>query len=72
MALSNHFAWNKEMAGSACGAGDKPEEKPAEGYSVVFLGLAVKGGFATADEAKEYIEAVLGADAMERLGITVE
>lgn len=51
---------------------DKPEEKPAEGYSVVFLGLAVKGGFATADEAKEYIEAVLGADAMERLGITVE
>ena len=50
---------------------DKPEEKPAEGYSVVFLGLAVKGGFATADEAKEYIEAVLGADAMERLGISV-
>lgn len=51
---------------------DKPEEKPTEGYSVVFLGLAVKRGFATADEAKEYIEAVLGADAMERLGITVE
>lgn len=50
----------------------EPEEKPAkEGYSVVFLGLAVKGGFATADEAKEYIEAVLGADAMERLGISV-
>ena len=50
-----------------------PEEKPAKkGYSVVFLGLAVKGGFATADEAKEYIEAVLGADAMERLGIAVE
>lgn len=49
-----------------------PEEKPAkEGYSVVFLGLAVKGGFATADEAKEYIEAVLGANAMERLGISV-
>lgn len=51
----------------------KPEEKPAEeGYSVVFLGLAVKGGFASADEAKEYIEAVLGADAMERLSIAVE
>lgn len=50
-----------------------PEEKPAkEGYSVVFLGLAVKGGFATADDAKEYIEAVLGANAMERLGICVE
>lgn len=50
----------------------EPEEKPAtEGYSVVFLGLAVKGGFATADEAKEYIEAVLGANAMERLGISV-
>ena len=51
---------------------EKPKEKPAdEGYSVVFLGLAVKGGFASADEAKEYIEAVLGADAMERLGISV-
>lgn len=50
----------------------EPEEKPAnEGCSVVFLGLAVKGGFATADEAKEYIEAVMGADAMERLGISV-
>lgn len=50
----------------------EPEEKPAkDDYSVVFLGLAVKGGFATADEAKEYIEAVLGADAMERLGISV-
>lgn len=47
----------------------KPEA-PA-GYTVIFLGLAVKGGFASADEAKEYIEAVLGADAMERLGITV-
>lgn len=52
---------------------EKPEEKPAEeGYSVVFLGLAVKGGFASAEEAKEYIEAVLGADAMERLGISVK
>lgn len=51
----------------------EPEEKPAkEGYSVVFMGLAVKGGFASAEEAKEYIEAVLGADAMERLGICVE
>lgn len=50
-----------------------PEEKPAkEGYSVVFLGLSVKGGFATADEAKEYVEAVLGADAIDRLGICVE
>ena len=50
----------------------EPEGKPVkEGYSVVFLGLAVKGGFATADEAKEYVEAVLGADAMERLGISV-
>ena len=52
---------------------EKPEEKPAdEGHSVVFLGLAVKGGFASAEEAKEYIEALLGADAMDRLGICVE
>lgn len=34
MALSNLFGWNKKAAasascGSACGAGDKPEEKPA-------------------------------------------
>ena len=31
MALSNLFGWNKQEAanGSACGAGDKPEEKPA-------------------------------------------
>ena len=36
MALSNLFGWNKKNAaaptaacGSACGAGDKPEKKPA-------------------------------------------
>lgn len=32
MALSNLFGWaqkNGEAAASACGAGDKPEEKPA-------------------------------------------
>ena len=36
MALSNLFGWNKEKentpsaaCGSACGASDKPEEKPA-------------------------------------------
>ena len=36
MALSNLFGWNKTMeavpaaaCGTACGAGDKPEEKPA-------------------------------------------
>ena len=30
MALSNLFGWNNnEVAGSACGAGDKPEEKPS-------------------------------------------
>ena len=33
MALSNLFGWNKKEAasscGSACGASDKPEEKPA-------------------------------------------
>ncbi len=32
MALSNLFGWtkkNEEAVGSACGAGDKPEEKPA-------------------------------------------
>lgn len=32
MALSNLFGWNQKMAATpatACGAGDKPEEKPA-------------------------------------------
>ena len=29
MALSNLTGWNEESATSACGAGDKPEEKPA-------------------------------------------
>ena len=31
MALSNLSGWNNKMVspGSACGAGDKPEEKPA-------------------------------------------
>ena len=30
MALSNLFGWNKmESPASACGAADKPEEKPA-------------------------------------------
>lgn len=33
MALSNLFGWNVEMktaaCGTACGAGDKPEETPA-------------------------------------------
>ena len=36
MALSNLFGWNKKKEtapaaafGTACGAGDKPEEKPA-------------------------------------------
>ena len=29
MALSNIEAWNNEISSSACGAGDKPEEKPA-------------------------------------------
>ena len=29
MALSNIAGWNENMAGSACGAGDKPAETPA-------------------------------------------
>ena len=49
----------------------QPDQSTGDGYSVVFLGIAVKGGFASAEEAKEYIEAVLGADAMDRLGISV-
>ncbi len=29
MALTNLTGWNDQYAGSACGAGDKPEEKPS-------------------------------------------
>lgn len=29
MALSNLIGWNETSVTSACGAGDKPEEKPA-------------------------------------------
>lgn len=29
MALKNLIEWNKERAVSACGAADKPEQKPA-------------------------------------------
>ncbi len=46
-------------------------EKPAEQYSVVYLAAVVKGGFETQADAVEYIEAVLGKDAMERLGVSV-
>lgn len=62
---------NAEQAAKIISPVEKPEEKPDEGYSVIFLGLVVKGGFASAAEAKEYIEAVLGANAMESFGISV-
>jgi GH25 family lysozyme M1 (1,4-beta-N-acetylmuramidase) len=62
---------NSEQAAKIISPVEKPEEKPDEGYSVIFLGLVVKGGFASAAEAKEYIEAVLGANAMESFGISV-
>ena len=62
---------NAEQAAKIISPVEKPEEKPDEGYSVIFLGLVVKGGFASAAEAKEYIEAVLGANAMESFGVSV-
>ena len=46
-------------------------EKPTEQYSVVYLAAVVKGGFETQADAVEYIEAVLGKDAMERLDVHV-
>ena len=43
MALSNLTGWNEKSAASACGAGDKPEEKPAAcgsaGGAVVLSGI---------------------------------
>ncbi len=51
----------------------KPMEpgKPAEQYSVVYMAAVVKGGFASQEEAVEYIKAVLGKDAMDRMDIHV-
>lgn len=47
-------------------------DKPDETYSVVYLGFVVKGGFEDEAAAQEYIESVLGKDAIKRLGMTVE
>lgn len=41
---------------------DRPAETPAETYSVIWLGLVVRGGFATAADAIDYIQSILGAD----------
>lgn len=60
-----------EMAGQEDAPEEQPEEKPEESYSLLFLGLAVKGGFSSPEEAREYLEAVLGAGAMELPGLAV-
>ena len=50
----------------------QPEPAPTpEQYSVIWMAAVVKGGFASAADAKDYIESILGKDAMEELQITV-
>lgn len=46
-------------------------EKP-EGYTVIFMAAVVKGGFESEADARDYIESILGADAMEKLGIEIK
>lgn len=45
-------------------------EKPS-GYTVIFMAAVVKGGFESEADARDYIESILGADAMEQLGIEI-
>ena len=44
MALSNLTGWNGNNAGSACGASDKPEEKPAERPKIASMPRQLKAG----------------------------
>lgn len=46
-------------------------ERP-EGYTVIFMAAVVKGGFESEADARDYIESILGADAMEKLGIEIK
>lgn len=51
-----------------------PEQKaPGESkYKLVNLGVTIKSGFSTAEDAIDYIETALGKDAIERYGISIE
>lgn len=64
-----------EPANSQTEAPQEPENasrEPAETYSVIFLGLAVKGGFASRADAVDYIQSILGAGALDTLEISVQ
>lgn len=61
----------EEKPGSAPQQPDAlPQDKPA--YSVVFVGLAVKGGFDSREDALDYIRSILGPDACGQLGLSVQ
>ena len=64
MALSNLFGWTKKMenteeaaCGTACGAGDKPEEKPAACGSACGAGDKPEGSNRPVDDCSERTEA---------------
>lgn len=48
------------------------EPEKSEGYTVIFMAAVVKGGFESEADARDYIESILGADAMEKLGIEIK
>lgn len=48
------------------------EPEQPEGYTVIFMAAVVKGGFESEVDARDYIESILGADAMEKLGIEIK
>ena len=63
MALSNLFGWTKKMenteaaaCGTACGAGDKPEEKPAACGSACGAGDKPEGSNRPVDDCSERTE----------------
>lgn len=51
--------------------GQEHPVEPSEQYSVVFMAAVIKGGFASQEDAVDYIESILGKDAMEQLNLQI-
>lgn len=49
---------------------EAPEQ--TEGYTVVFMAAVIRGNFDSQDDARDYIESVLGADAMNKFGLEIK
>lgn len=51
--------------------GQEPSVDTSDQYSVVFMAAVIKGGFASRDDAVDYIESILGKDAVEKLNLQI-